>query len=167
MLTCEGASKFQYTLCEAGEPRATIRMPTRPARARNAAFGFGEPGYVAIEAAGVAHRVEYETFDPAEGGRRRYRFFLMRGDAEVATATGQPGRPRSWRIEADGVDARLVERSGLSRLRFELVGGASPGEIRETTRLFAIRRRYEIEVPAGDLALRAFVFFIAVNATYR
>ena len=170
MLTCESLSKFTYTLLEAGEPRATIRMPTRPAQARNARFSLGEPGYVTIEAAGVEYRVEYETFDSPAGGARLYRFELMQGDARRASAAGQPGRPRTWHIEAPGTDGTLVERRAwFGPMHFDLASGTGAvGAIRETTRMLALGRRFEIDLPTvDDLPLRAFLFFLAVNATYR
>ena len=42
------------------------------------------------------------------------------------------------------------------------------GGIRETTRLLALRRHFEIDLPTlDDVPLRAFLFLLAVNATYR
>lgn len=165
MLTVHGLSKFRYELQASGQTRAVVRMPMRPAMARNAAFSLGANGYVEIDAGGTTYRVEYETFNQRALAPPDYRFFLMRGDATVATATQLPGRPRRWQVEAGDVRFRLVEHRRLLSMHFALEDGASGG-IRETTRMLALRRRFEVDVP-GDSALQAFVFFLAVNATYR
>lgn len=170
MLTVDALSKFSYDVLDAGGTLcATVRMPTRPAMARNSAFRIGPNGHVAIDAGGDSFRVEYETFNPRTIAPPDYRFFLMRGDATVATCTQQPGRPRSWRLQAEGVDCRLLQARRAWSLDFEVrdVRG-NTGRIRETTRFLALRRRFEIVVPfLPDVALQAFLFFIAVNATYR
>lgn len=136
---------------------------------RNASFSLGRNGHVEIDADGATWRIEFETFAPEDGSRRRYRFFLMRDADAIATATGLPGRPRSWRIDTGTRALRLVERSSWLAMKFDLVDDAgTAGGIRETTRPLALRHRYRYE-PPRDVALpvQAFIFFLAANASYR
>lgn len=170
MLTVESLSKFSYRLDEAsGATRATVRMPFRPAMARNSAFRLGENGHVQIEAGATTYRIDYETFDQRGLRVPRYRFFLMHGDTCIATATQADGRPRAWEIDGAGMPCRLVERSRLFSMQFTLDGASGRiGAIRETTRMLALRRRFQVDVPASlDTAVQAFLFFLAVNATFR
>lgn len=169
MLTVDGLSVFRYELRAAGETRAVVRWPFRRAMGRNAAFSLGANGHVEIDAGGATYRIEFETFDAAGARRRLYRFFLMQGDATLATAESVPGRPRSWRLQAGPATLRLVERSSWFTLRFDIENASgTAGRIRETTRLLAVRRRYEFDAPREvDLPVQAFLFFLAANATYR
>lgn len=169
MLTVNGLSLFRYELCEAGEIRAVVRWPFRPAMGRNAAFSLGANGHVEIDAGSATYRIEFVTFDAPGVRRRLYRFFLMQGEATLATAESAPGRPRSWHLEAGPATLRLVERSSWFTMRFDIENTSrAAGRIRETTRFLGIRRRYAYDAPREvDLPVQAFLFFLAANATYR
>ena len=169
MLTAHARSKFHYTLREAGEARAELRMPLRPALARNARFSLGANGHVEIDAAGITYRIDYETFDAPTTGARRYGFFLMRGETAVATATQEGDRPLRYDVVAGDASFALVRLQRWGGLRFAARDGdVVLGEIRETTRLLALARRFELALPSGmELPLQAFALFLAVNATYR
>ena len=169
ILTVERHSPYHYELVDRDGNNAHVRWPMRPAMGRNAVLSLGPNGYVEIDTGGMTWRIEFETFTPDDGSRRRYRFFLMHGADTVATATGLPGRPRSWRIEAGPRVVRLVRRPTFAALRFDLVDDSgAAGAIVETTRFLALRHRYRFDAP-GDIGLhvQAFIFFIAANATYR
>lgn len=167
MLTAHSTSSLRYELREADECRAVIRMPTRPAMARNAAFSLGANGFVEIDASGRTARVEYETFDLPGTRPRLYRFFLLAGDTTVATATQQPGRHRRWAIRTDAREFELIERSRWFAMHFDVAGQVA-GSVRETTRFLALQRRFAVDLPDElDVSLQAFVVFLAVNATYR
>lgn len=168
-LVGSGTTKFDYRLdAPDGTPRARIRMPTWPSMARNSGLRFGGRDFVEIEAEGASFRLEYETFDARGFISPGYRYFLMAGNREVAVAT-RPRGESTWTLEAAGRRYVWSQRRRLFGLHFELCEDGRPaGEAVETTRLLRLRRTYAVTLPAAlGLPAQAFLFFLAVNSTYR
>lgn len=168
-LVGSGTTKFDYRIdTPDGSPRARVRMPTWPSMARNSALRFGGRDFVEIEADGVAYRLEYETFDARGLGAPGYRYFLMDGTQAIATATRAPGQS-TWTLDAAGRAYEWRPRRRLLGLHFALREAGMPaGEAVETTRLLRLRRTYALTLPVElGLPTQAFLFFLAVNATYR
>lgn len=169
-LVASGLSKFDYRIdTPDGAPRARVRMPTWPSMARNSGLRFGGRDYVEIEADGASYRLEYETFDARGLGPPGYRYFLMDGTRTLATATRARGE-HAWALGCTaGRWDWTPRRRLLGGLHFELTqAGRAAGQAIETTRLLRLRRTYALSLPAAlDLPTQAFLFFLAVNATYR
>ena len=168
-LVASGLSKFAYRIDAAdGTPLAHLRMPTWPSTARNSGLRFGGRDYVEIEADGKAFRLEYETFDARGLAAPGYRYFLMDGTQALATATRARGR-HPWAVDGVGGRYEWAPRRRFMGLHFELTdAGRVAGEAVETTRFLRLRRTYGLSLPASlGLPTQAFLFFLAVNATYR
>lgn len=168
-LVASGLTKFDYRInAPDGRDLARLRMPTWPSMSRNSGLRFGGRDYVEIEAGGRAYRLEYETFDAGGFGGPGYRYFLMDGTQELATAT-RPAGQRTWTLEAADARYEWQPRRRLFGMHFELSqGGRRVGEAIDTTRMLRIRRTYAVSLPAVlGLPVQAFLFFLAVNATYR
>lgn len=168
-LVASGLTKFEYRIdTPGGEPRARVRMPTWPSMARNSGLRFGGRDHVEIEADGTAFRLEYETFDTDGFDVPGYRYFHMEGARELATAERARGQ-HAWRLDCAAGRYEWAPRRRLLGLHFELTAAGRPaGQAVETTRFLRVRRTYALSLPAPlGLPVQAFLFFLAVNATYR
>ncbi|MGV3525431.1 MAG: hypothetical protein ACO1RX_14470 [Candidatus Sericytochromatia bacterium] len=167
-----GLSRFHYDFTDAeARPLGTLDMPTYDARDRTSAsysrIANNPKHHVIFDWQGTRFRLEYTRFDDKRG----IRYFLMPEPPptrDTILASGALSRRSApWQIDWQDQRYTLV-RPSRWRGVFELRQGERVlGHVRETTPWLALRRRFEVELPADmPLSMQGFLFYLATSQMF-
>lgn len=169
MLIAKGSTVFQQRFYRPdGTQVGTRTIAPWVGGSRDAPLRIGKDDVAKIELSGMTYRLEYELFNPGTLGSD-IRYFLMEGDTTLATAAAfRAESMRRWEIDIDGERYELAKRAVWPRVVFKFEkGGRHVGTVRETTRLLALTRTYEIssDLPFPPVVL-AFLYHLVIVRTH-
>lgn len=150
-----------------GEQIGAITIAPWLGAPRNGRLRGGKDDVATLALRGRTYRLEWEVL-PDTPGRRGVRWWLMDGDAPLASATARTGgRRRRWDVDIAGQRFALVPRGSWLRRDVDLLRqeGTKVGAVTDTTRLLALARTYALSGPADlDEAAQGFLLHLATRA---
>lgn len=175
MIIAKCSSKFEYRLYDRqGLELGVMKLPTYIAVPMNGWAAGVLPDrlkdHVKINVDSRGYRIDYELLSDRVIRGNDLKFFLMDGEDTVISTDAYIHKGKRWKFKIDGNSYELIKKGGIfSSMCFHLNSNSRKiGQISESTGFTLWKRTFEIDLP-NELghAIQVFMFFLAVNATYR